>query len=71
LAKAGSKKSMILSATVYLTTFDSYDMMNKAFIEWLPEGCAPARTTIGNVSMTREDCLIQIQIIAAVKKWYY
>jgi enamine deaminase RidA (YjgF/YER057c/UK114 family) len=71
LAKAGSNNSRILSATVYLTTFDSYDMMNKAWVEWLPEGCAPARTTIGNVSMARKDCLIQIQIIAAVKKWYY
>jgi enamine deaminase RidA (YjgF/YER057c/UK114 family) len=65
LAKAGSDKSKILSATVYLTSFDSYDGMNKAWVEWLPEGCAPARATIGNVTLAKKEWLIEIQVVAA------
>ena len=66
LKKAGSDKSKILTATVYLTTFDSYDGMNKAWVEWLPEGCAPARATIGNITLAKKEWLIEIQLTAAV-----
>lgn len=66
LEKSNSHKSRILSATVYLTDFSSYDGMNKAWIEWLPEGCAPARATIGNVTLAKKEWLLEIQVIAAI-----
>ena len=46
LARAGSDKSRLLSATVYLTTLDSFAALNEAWIEWLPAGCAPTRATV-------------------------
>ena len=43
LAKAGSDKTRILSATVWLANMDDYAEMNAVWDAWVPEGCAPAR----------------------------
>ena len=66
LARAGSRKDRLLSATVYLTSFESYAEMNEAWVAWLPEGCAPARATVGNVTLANPKWLIEVSIIAAV-----
>lgn len=66
LARAGSNKSHLLSATVYLTSFDSYSAMNEAWEAWLPPGSAPARATIGNVTLAKKEWLIEIMVSAAV-----
>ena len=66
LARAGSSKARLLSATVYLTSFEHYAAMNEAWAAWLPQGCAPARATIGNVTLARPEWLCEISIIAAV-----
>ena len=66
LERAGSHKARLLSATVYLKSFDSFEAMNKAWIEWLPANSAPARATIGNVSLANEEWLIEITVTAAV-----
>ena len=42
LARCGSDKSRLLSATVYLTSLDHYAAMNEVWAAWLPAGCAPA-----------------------------
>ena len=39
LARAGSDKSRLLTATVYLTSFAVYAEMNAVWAAWLPEGC--------------------------------
>ena len=43
LAEAGSDKSRILTATIWLADFADKDAMNKAWTSWLPSGAAPAR----------------------------
>ena len=65
LARAGSHKSRLLSATVYLTSFAAYAEMNAVWAAWLPEGCAPARATVGNVTLANDKWLIEVQLTAA------
>lgn len=46
LAKAGSDKSRLLMATIYLTDMRDYAAMNEAWDAWVPEGTAPARACV-------------------------
>lgn len=46
LAKAGSDKSRLLMATIYLRDMADYDAMNAVWDAWLPEGTAPVRACI-------------------------
>ena len=67
LALAGSNKSRILSATVYLKSIEAgYNALNEAWEKWLPHGCAPARTTIGGVTLAKAEWDIEITVTAAV-----
>ena len=66
LARAGSDKSRLLSATVYLTSLEHYAAMNEAWAAWVPAGAAPARATVGNVALARPEWLVEISVIAAV-----
>jgi len=46
LAKAGSDRSRLLMATIYLRDMADYDAMNAVWDAWLPEGTAPVRACI-------------------------
>jgi enamine deaminase RidA (YjgF/YER057c/UK114 family) len=65
LARAGSDKSRLLSATVYLTSLEHYAAMNEVWAAWLPAGCAPARATVGNVTLAKKEWLVEIVVVAA------
>ncbi len=67
LARVGSDKSRLLSATIYLASFDSYTRMNEVWDAWLPSGAAPARATVGNVVLARREWLLEIVIVAALR----
>ena len=46
LAKAGTDKSKLLQATVWLQDIRTVDEMNKVWDAWVPAGTAPARACI-------------------------
>ena len=46
LAQAGSDKSRLLMATIYLADMADYSAMNAVWDAWLPEGTAPARACV-------------------------
>ena len=46
LAQAGSDKTQILSATVYLADIATFAEMNTVWDAWVPAGHAPARATV-------------------------
>src|SRR5690349_22782310 len=46
LAKAGTDKSKLLQATIWLQDIRTVDEMNKVWDAWVPQGCAPARACI-------------------------
>ena len=60
----GGTMDSILQLTVYLTTIDSYDGMNKVFKTYFPNG-GPARTTVA-VAALPGDSLVEINCTAAV-----
>ena len=49
LAQAGSSKSRILSATVYMSDASLKDDMNEAWMAWVDRSNLPTRTAVGAV----------------------
>ncbi|MCQ4321929.1 RidA family protein [Stutzerimonas stutzeri] len=65
LAEAGSDRSRILSAQIWLTDIEAdFAAMNAVWSEWLPAGCAPARATV-EARLASSDVLVEIMVIAA------
>lgn len=65
LAQAGSDKSRILMATLYLPDMADYDGMNAVWDAWLPEGCAPARACV-RAGLAHPGYRVEIALTAAV-----
>jgi enamine deaminase RidA (YjgF/YER057c/UK114 family) len=67
LARAGSDKSRVLSATLLLTHIDAdFAAVNDEWVRWLPAGCAPARTTLAGVRLADARWRVEIVVVAAV-----
>ncbi|WP_234087092.1 RidA family protein [Azonexus sp. R2A61] len=64
LAQAGSDRSRILMATLYLSDMADYDAMNAVWDAWLPEGCAPARACV-QARLARPEYRVEIALTAA------
>ncbi len=64
LAEAGSDKSKILSAQIWIANIGHFAQMNEIWDAWVPEGDAPARACI-EARLASPDLLVEIGIIAA------
>jgi enamine deaminase RidA (YjgF/YER057c/UK114 family) len=64
LAEAGTDKTHLLAATVYLTDMSTFNEMNTAWEAWVAPGCAPARATVG-APLASAAYRVEIVIIAA------
>jgi enamine deaminase RidA (YjgF/YER057c/UK114 family) len=64
LAEAGSDKSKILSATVYLADIATFAEMNAEWDAWVPPGGAPARATV-EAKLAAPAYAVEIACIAA------
>ena len=64
LAKAGSGRDRILSATIYLLDMKDYAAMNEVWDAWLPAGHAPARACV-EARLADPDLLVEVSIVAA------
>ena len=64
LAEAGTNKSHVLAATVYLAHMSSFAAMNALWEAWVSPGCAPARTTV-EARLAGPGYQVEITIIAA------
>lgn len=64
LAEAGSDRSQILSATIYLRDIGDFDAMNAEWDAWTPEGAAPARATV-EARLASPQLLVEITVTAA------
>jgi len=65
LFEAGSDKTKILSATIYLPDMGDFAAMNAVWEQWVPEGQTPARATV-QAQLAAPEYRIEIQIVAAV-----
>jgi enamine deaminase RidA (YjgF/YER057c/UK114 family) len=64
LASAGSDRSKILSATIWLSDMSYFAEMNATWEAWMPAGAAPARATV-QAALAHPDLKIEIGVIAA------
>ena len=64
LAEAGSERSKILSAQVWIASMGHFARMNEVWDAWVPEGHAPARACI-EARLANPDLLVEIGIVAA------
>ncbi|HWW65450.1 MAG TPA: RidA family protein [Sphingomonadaceae bacterium] len=64
LEAAGSDKSRILSATIWLADMGDFAAMNAVWDEWVDPANPPARAT-GEVKLAAPDYKVEIIIVAA------
>jgi enamine deaminase RidA (YjgF/YER057c/UK114 family) len=63
LAEAGSDKSKILSAQIWIASMGHFAQMNEVWDAWVPSGHAPARACI-EARLASPDLLVEVGIIA-------
>jgi len=64
LEEAGSDKTKILQATIWLSSMDYFTKMNNVWDAWVPEGHTPARAC-GEAKLATPDYKVEILITAA------
>ena len=67
LLQSGSDREHLLSATVYVRDMKDFEAMNAVWDAWVPEGSAPARACV-EARMARAELLVEISVVAAVKR---
>jgi enamine deaminase RidA (YjgF/YER057c/UK114 family) len=64
LAEAGTEKSKILSATIYLPDIADFAAMNAVWEKWVVPGQTPARATV-EAKLAAPEYRVEIQVVAA------
>jgi len=65
LAEAGSDKTKVLSATIYLADISSFPEMNSVWDKWVVQGATPARATL-EAKLVAPQYKVEIAVIAAM-----
>lgn len=66
LAKTGSDRSRLLSATIYLRDMADFDSMNAEWEAWIPATATPARATV-EARLADPRLLVEISLVAAAR----
>lgn len=66
LAEAGTDKTRILSAQIWLADISTFGEMNKVWDSWVPAGHTPARAT-GEAKLATPDYLVEVIVTAALR----
>ncbi len=64
LAEAGTDKTRILSANIWLADISTFGEMNKVWDAWVPQGHAPARATVES-KLAAPQYRVEIGVVAA------
>ncbi len=65
LEEAGTDKTKLLSALIHIKDNKDVATFNELWNDWLPEGCAPARSCVQS-TMARDTVLVEVTVIAAL-----
>lgn len=65
LAEAGTDKTRILSAQIWLADMASFGEMNAVWDTWVPQGHTPARAT-GEAKLATPNYLVEVIVTAAL-----
>jgi enamine deaminase RidA (YjgF/YER057c/UK114 family) len=66
LASAGTDKTKLLSAQIFVTRMSEKKGMDEAWLEWLDGADLPARATVGVAELGGPTTLVEIVVTAAV-----
>ena len=64
LAKAGTDKSKLLSANIWITDMANFAEMNAVWDSWVSPGHTPARATV-EAKLASPDYKVEIMVVAA------
>jgi enamine deaminase RidA (YjgF/YER057c/UK114 family) len=64
LAKAGTDKSRLLSANIWITDMATFGEMNSVWDAWVSPGNTPARATV-EAKLATPDYKVEIMVVAA------
>ncbi|HET9693602.1 MAG TPA: RidA family protein [Steroidobacteraceae bacterium] len=64
LAEAGTDKTRIVSANIYLADIGTFAQMNAVWDSWVPAGHTPARATV-EARLASPVYKVEIQVVAA------
>jgi enamine deaminase RidA (YjgF/YER057c/UK114 family) len=64
LVEAGSDKTKILAATIYLPDIGDFAAMNAVWEQWVVPGHTPARATV-EAKLAAAEYKVEIQVVAA------
>ncbi len=64
LAKAGTDKSKVLSANIWITDMKTFGEMNAVWDAWVAPGHTPARATV-EAKLASPDYKVEIMVVAA------
>ncbi len=67
LREAGSDKTKILSATIYLPDMADFAAMNAVWEQWVVPGQTPARATV-EAKLASPEYRVEIQVVAATTR---
>ena len=65
LKEAGSDKSKLLTATIWVSDMAKFNQMNKAWDAWVAAGHTPPRATV-QAALARPEWKVEIVVTAAV-----
>ncbi len=65
LAKAGTDKSRLLSATIWITDMSTFDEMNAVWDAWVVPGDTPGRACV-EAKLAAPQYTVEIAVVAAV-----
>ncbi len=65
LAEAGTDKTRIMMATIYLADIATFSEMNSVWDGWVIEGATPARATV-QAKLVAPEFKVEIAVVAAI-----
>ena len=65
LAEAGTDKSKLVTANIWLADISKFSEMNGVWDTWVASGCTPARATVES-KLASPDYTVEIMVTAAV-----
>ena len=65
LADAGTDKTKIIEATIWIADIATFAEMNSVWDKWVPQGNTPARACV-EAKLARADLTVEIRVHAAI-----
>ena len=66
LGEAGSDKSKLITATIWLSDMSDFNEMNAVWDAWVTPGDTPCRACVESPKLASPDFTVEIQVIAAL-----